>query len=169
MSVQNLVEVMRAQTVLMNELATLEKRMLKALLDKDAQAVQACLEHNNLLSDHLAKAEEVRLALIGQLAASLGAADTSGAEIRPVELFDRILARLDPVTRGCLQEATRGFQAAVRNMVNINQALRMYTEAQLITLDTFLVELLPQRSQGVYGADGRQTASQRPQLLNRQA
>jgi hypothetical protein len=169
MSVQNLIAVMRAQTVLMNELAQLEKRMLAALLDKDAAAVQACLERNNLVAEHLNQAEEIRLALIARLAAFLGITSHPESAIRPVELFDHILARLEAAERATLQTATRSFRAAAASMVNLNRALRMYTEAQLTTLDSFLSELLPQRGHGVYGADGRQTASQRPQLLSRHA
>ena len=115
MSVQNLIEVMRAQTVLMNELAALEKRMLSALLDKDAAAVQAALERNNLLSEHLNQAEAVRVALIAQLATQHGIVSHAGTAIRPIELYDRVLSRISAPERTLLQETARGFQIAVRN------------------------------------------------------
>ena len=169
MSVSNLIQVMQAQTILMNELAALENRMLAAILDKDAGAVQSCLETNATLSAHLDQAETVRVTLIGQLASERGIVTPSGTEKKVLEQFDRLMLRLDGLDRTRLTEISRQFKLAVQRLVSINRALRMYTEAQLVTLDSFLSELLPERSHGVYGADGRQSASVRPQLLNRQA
>jgi len=169
MSVQNLVQVMQAQTVLMNELAALEKRMLSAILAKNAAGIQACVEQNDALSAHLEQAETVRLALIAKMAGQLGITVHAGSDSRSIELFDRMVARLDAKSQAQVKETIKLFRVAVQNLVNMNQALRMYTEAQLVTLDSFLCELLPQRNHGVYGADGKQSASARPQLLNRQA
>ena len=169
MSVQNLTQVMQAQTLLMNELAKLEKRLLSAILDKDASAIQECLSHNATLSEHLNQAEAVRVTLIARMAAQCGIVSHPESTIQTVELYERVLLRLPVAGREALKQTGREFRLAIQNLVSINQALRMYTEAQLVTLDSFLSELLPQRSHGVYGSDGRQTASQRPQLLNRQA
>ena len=169
MSVQNLVQVMQAQTVLMNELAALEKRMLSAILAKNAAGIQACVEQNDALSAHLEQAETVRIAIIGNLATSYGIVSHPDSDCRSLELFDRVVLRLDAKSQAQVKDTIKLFRVAVQNLVNMNQALRMYTEAQLVTLDSFLCELLPQRNHGVYGADGKQSASARPQLLNRQA
>jgi flagellar biosynthesis/type III secretory pathway chaperone len=169
MSVQNLIQVMQAQTILMNELAALENRMLAAILVKDAGQIQSCTDANASLSAHLDQAETVRVTLVGRLAAEHGIVSHAESQTRTMELFDRVLLRLDSFDRTRLNEVSRQFRMAVSRLVNINQALRMYTEAQLGTLDSFLTELVPQRSDGVYGANGRQLANKRPQLLNRHA
>ncbi len=169
MSVQNLIQVMQAQTVLLNELAKLEKTLLSAILDKDAASIQGCIERNTTLSEHLNQAEAIRVTLIARMAAQCGIVSHPESSIQTVELYDRLLLRLPTVDCAHLRQSNKDFRLAIQNLVSINQALRMYTEAQLVTLDSFLCELLPQRTHGVYGANGRQTASQRPQLLNRQA
>lgn len=143
--------------------------MLTAVLDKDAAAVQLCNERCNILSASLTQAEDVRLALISHLAEYHGLKLDTSVSVDQSELLARLSARLDVAERAALANALRSFKVSVQQLVGINQCLQSYTEAQMLTLNSFLIELLPSRNQGVYGADGRQAASQRPQLIKLQA
>ena len=169
MNIQDLLQVMQAQCLLMNELTGLEHRMLTAVLDKDSTAIQLCNERCAVLSASLAQAEDVRLALIRHLSAFYGVESDPTAIEDQSELLGRLSSRLEPAGRAALAASLRSFKVSVQQLVGINQCLQSYTEAQMITLNSFLTELLPQRNHGIYGSDGRQTASQRPQLFKLQA
>lgn len=169
MKIQDLLQVMQAQCLLMNELSGLERRMLSAVLDKDAAAVQLCNERCAVLNASLAQAEEVRLALVRRLALAAGLRVDESKPLDQSELLARLGARLDAADRSALAAGLRGFKIAIQQLVGVNQGLQAYTEAQLVTLNSFMVELMPDRKQGVYGADGRQAGSARPQLFKLQA
>ena len=169
MNIQDLLQVMQAQCLLMNELTGLERRMLSAVLDKDAAAVQLCNERCNILSASLAQAEDVRLALVKHLAIDAGIKIDPALPTNQTELLARLCARLGAVERANLSQALRNFKISIQQLVGVNQGLQSYTEAQLITLNSFLTELLPERNNGVYGSDGKQSASGRPQLFKLQA
>lgn len=167
MSVENLLQVMQAQTLLLRELAGLEQKMLRSLLDRNSAVVQECNERYQGLSTHLDQAEKVRIELIRRLAHAMGIVSHPGTQTSPSELMARITDRLDPQERNAFTMASRRFSVAVQELVAMNQALHTYTQAQLVTLDGFLTELFPSRDQGTYGADGRHQSNGRPMLLNR--
>jgi len=169
MSVHNLLQVMQAQGLLMNELATLECNVLAAVLEKDAAAVQRLNARRETLSAHLVQAEEVRVALIRKLALEHAIVLKADQSDDAAEVLARLTARLSDSDRSSLATALRRFKIALQQLVTMNQCLQSYTEAQMITLDSFMGELFPQRKQGVYGADGRQSTSARPQLVKMHA
>lgn len=172
MNVQTLIQVLEAEVILFRELAGLEQRMLLALLDHDSAKAQACQADYQTLCNHIAHAEEIRLSLIRKTAEEMGinpVLDEQSARVMtPQELFARLQQQLAPELAGLVKDGMKDFKRAVEELLSTNRALAAYTQAQLLTLDGFLAELMPARKNGLYGADGRQQSSVRPQLFSRE-
>ncbi len=168
MHITSLLQVMEAEMVLINEMTGLERRMLVSLLNRNSSEVQTCQEQYFQLSAHIQQAEDIRLSILQKTALSLGSPSHNNQILSSIELMARIEHYLDPESRQTLQDCKRRFRQSLGQLINSNNALKVYTEAQLITLDSFLTELFPDRADGTYGSDGRQRTTMRPQVLNTQ-
>jgi len=173
MTVDTLNQVLEAETVLMQELVLLEQKMLSALLEQDSLAVQNCQTDYTKLGKHLERAEEIRITILRQIALDKGINPiidpVRGTECSQYELLKRLEQKLGSEEVQGIHDRNMQLKKAVKNLEASNRALQVYAQAQLVTLDTFLTELIPSKNEGFYGSDGRQQTSVRPRILNWEA
>jgi hypothetical protein len=158
MALGTLLQVVQAETILCSEMAGLMEALLGALLQREGERVQALLGRFQELSASLAQAEAVRTRLYLDLAEYSSMAPALG--------MAALIERQDPGQRPAFALALREFKATIARMHSLSQHLSTYTNSQLLTLENFFVELLPERHAGTYGANGSKQASSRPVLVN---
>jgi len=158
MALDTFLQVIQAETVLCNEMTALSDVILRAVMKRNHAAVSESLARHQHLSSNLAKAEAMRSRLFKQLA--------EAGKFKEADGMSALLARLNNQHRGQFSNSLRDFKVAVYRMRSANRALETYTNSQLVTLESFLVEILPDRDVGVYSANGSRTTSGRPLLVN---
>jgi len=158
MALTTLLKLMQAETVLCNEIGTVLESVLQAVMKRDTAEAQTALDHYRELASSLAGAEAMRTKVFEQICDSTGCRADGGVSV----LVSHVAPELGPR----FADAIRSFRTAVFRLRGINQGLASYTEASLVTLESFLVELFPDRHNGLYGADGSMQSTGRPVLVN---
>lgn len=158
MALATLLQVIQAETVLCTEIGKVMDSILAGLIARDNARVQDGLTRFGEFSGSLAQAEAVRTRVYEELC-HVCRMDTSLG-------MGALVARIDPERRPAFAAALREFRVAVYHMRSVSQGIAAYTNSQLITLESFMVELFPDRSTGTYGSDGSRRSSASSFLFN---